>query len=305
MRIGFFGIYSFGVRALNTLLATHHAITWIVTKPSSAGDAQPVAAFASTYGPPVLQPRARELSDIAPTLAIAKPDLIVVAGYHQIIPDSILMIPPRGAINVHGSLLPAYRGPCPWKHQIARGERSGGVTIHYMTSELDKGPIVSQRPVRITDDDTGGSLYEKVAQASAELLADTLPALEQGNARAEWPDETSTSYFGYPTELDAQIPWDASAVRIRNIIRGMFPRPRAWTRFGDTRIVIGGSSLVGSRSTLPPGTVVSVASDSWIVATGTEDIAILDLQWDRHVNIKPRDRFAAPHLAVSGSGLLS
>jgi methionyl-tRNA formyltransferase len=130
MRILFFGVYSIGVRALSQLLESGADVVAVVTKPSTASDQQPVAAWAATRKIPVLEPFTPAAPEFLTDVREIRPDLIVVAGYHRIIPESVLSLPPLGAINLHGSLLPKYRGPCTWKWAIIKGEAFTGATVH-------------------------------------------------------------------------------------------------------------------------------------------------------------------------------
>ncbi len=235
MRLVFFGIYRYGVRSLEALLAHGHDVRLVVTKPSNGKEQQPVAEFAHDRGLPMLAPVDIGHEAVAREMAEAGGDLTVVAGFHKQIPDRLLSVTPKGTINVHGSWLPRYRGPTPWKHAIIHGETETGSTTHIMTPEVDRGPILKQCRFPIYDDDTGGLLFERTCDASANLLIETLDDIEADLVRPTEQDESLATYFPSLTDKDCRIDWSWPAERIRNFVRALNPRPGAWTEMNGRR----------------------------------------------------------------------
>lgn len=274
MRILFFGIYGVGVCALDRLLDAGFDVVAVVTKPDAPDEGQPVAELARQRGVPVWQPTSPREPRFLLEIEQTRPDLLVVSGYHRIIPARILELPSIAAINVHGSLLPRYRGPNPWKWAVIQGETQTGVTVHVMTPELDRGEILAQKVVDIDDEDTGGNVFEKTSAAGAILLVNTIQRMREGTIQPRPQDESVASYHGYPTDVDTRIDWAGDARRIRNLVRGLSPRPGAWTGFGDRRIFIWKVDPTETESVEPPGTVVARSPDGLRVATGTVDVII-------------------------------
>jgi methionyl-tRNA formyltransferase len=208
---------------------------------------------------------------------LLRPDLIVVAGYHKIFPPALLRLPPRGALNVHGSLLPRYRGPCPWKWAILNGERTAGATVVAMTEEVDRGDIYSQQEVPIAPDDTSESLFQKICAAAGPLLARTIEDLDAGRIRPRPQDERQASYYGYPADEEARLRWGWSAERLRNRVRGLSPRPGAWTQYAGRRLrVLQAEPAEGPLADLP-GMILGWSDDALIVSTGRGNLAISGL----------------------------
>jgi len=274
MRIVFFGIYKIGVDSLHSMLRCDLDLVAVVTKPSTVTDNQPVAQCAVENGLFLLQPNSPKEEKFNNIIKDLRPDLIVVAGYHKIIPTTILNIPTWGTINLHGSLLPKYRGPCTWKWTIINGETFTGVSVHIMTPQLDNGDLLGQRVIQISDTDTGGSLFEKISVVGAELLTDTIKEIEAGVVEMKPQDENIASYFGYPTEQDAKINWGNDAICIRNLIRGLNPRPGAWTLFNGSTLRIWQATIIIDESSSSPGTIIQCSKDKLVVATATNDLVI-------------------------------
>jgi methionyl-tRNA formyltransferase len=280
MRVLFFGIYQIGVQALMALCRQGKDIVAVVTKPNTADEQQPVATLAIRHGITVLQPSSPKDADFLTDVRRLHPDLIIVAGYHKVIPQNILDLPPRGVINVHGSLLPKYRGPCTWKWAVINGESQTGVTIHVMTAELDRGDILVQRAVPIAQDDTGGSLFQKICDAGGELLAETIDALERHQIVPKPQNELEATFFGNFTDKDTRICWHNPAERIRDLVRGLNPRPGAWTTVRKQRLGIGRLVITDTLSTHAPGEIVECSPNGLYVATGSRDVALLDIGID-------------------------
>ncbi len=203
----------------------------IITQPDKkAGRKQvltppPVKEFALKNNIPVWQPeKIREF-----VLPEAPIDLIVVAAYAQILPERILNLPKLGCINVHGSLLPKYRGASCVQAAILDGEEKSGVTIMKMDKGLDTGPILARAEIRIADDETGGSLYEKLARLGGEILPGTLIAYAGGEIRPAPQDDSKASYAGILKKEDGRIDWSKPAEEIERFVRAMRPWPGAFT----------------------------------------------------------------------------
>ncbi|MEP7343734.1 MAG: methionyl-tRNA formyltransferase [Gemmatimonadaceae bacterium] len=275
MRIVFFGIYEIGLRALEAMHAGGLPIAAVVTKPDIEFEKQPVASVAARMALPTLQPGSPKNPEFLGVMRELAPDLIVVAGYHRIIPAELLRLPARGTINLHGSMLPKYRGPCTWKWAIMNGETTTGVSVHYMKRELDAGDVLAQRPIVIAPDDTGGTLFSKISVAGASLLVETILAMARGDVQARAQDEREASYFGYPSDEEARINWTAPSPRIANLVRGLLPSPRAWSRLAGNRVEFHGIADLGFVSSAPPGTIVAQSSTGLDVATGSNVVRLL------------------------------
>lgn len=269
MRIFLVGIYGLGARALEELLQRGVRVAGLLTKPDPGEGQRALRELAARGQLPLFEPESPSEHGLAAQIRRLKPDLIAVAGYHRRIPEALLKLAPLGTLNTHLSLLPQYRGPCPWKWAILHGEQTSGVTIHAMTAGFDEGPILAQRSCPIAEDDTGESLFRKLSDLGAITLAETLRALEAGAASLMEQDERGATYYGTPSEEDARIRWERPAREIRNLVRGLHPRPGAWTVLGAQRIRIDQVTVHEDVAPdLPPGTVVGLCGGLPTVVTG-------------------------------------
>jgi methionyl-tRNA formyltransferase len=276
-RILFFGIYDFGSASLENLVSRGFNIIGVVTKPEQEGGKQAVVALARQNQIPHMAPTSPGSSEFIKAVQNLRPNLIVVAGYHKIIPKVVLDIPNLGAFNLHASLLPAYRGPCPWKWAIINGETHTGLTVHETTPQLDKGDILNQRSLVISDDDTGRTLFSKCCIKGAELLVETLEQLKHSPIERHRQNETIASYFSYPTEEDACISWHNDARTIRNLVRGLNPSPGAWTSYQGHRLVIDTAEIIASRGSGEPGRIIEIDDQKIVVGTLTGNLVIRQL----------------------------
>ncbi len=269
MKIYLAGIYGLGARALEELLLRGFQVVGLLSKPDQGEGQRKLLDLAAREQLPVFQPESPSERGLLERIRALKPDVLVVAGYHRRIPAALLKLAPLGTINTHLSLLPRYRGPCPWKWAILHGEQTTGVTIHSMTAAFDQGAVLAQRSCPITEEDTGESLFHRLSDLGAVTLAETLRAVEAGAASLMEQDERGASYFGTPSELDAQIRWDRPARDIRNLVRGLHPRPGAWTLLGAERLwVVRATAFEELRPDSPPGTVVGLPEGVPHVVTG-------------------------------------
>lgn len=278
----FFGIHQIGVDALSALNAAGHDIAGVVTKPERPGENPEFANLARRLGLPLFRPHDLATAEVMAELGDLSPRLIVVAGYHQRIPQALLDLPALGGVNLHGSLLPHYRGPNPWKWAIMNGEHESGVTVHVMTAKMDRGDILAQAAVSIDDDDTGESLFRKIAAVGGPLLAKVVGEVLAGTSQRRPQDESQASYFPSPSDADAQIDWAQDAVSIRNHIRGFNPRPAAWTLAGVGRWRVLSAVICPTASPAPPGTLLDVSERGWRVATASQDLRLEELRQEEH-----------------------
>ncbi len=286
MKTVFMGTPDFAVGTLKALLASRHEVLAVVTqpdKPKGRGKAMqftPVKAVAAEAGVPVYQPlRVREEAFIA-QLEELNPDVIVVVAFGQMIPKRILEMPKYGCVNVHGSLLPKYRGAAPIQWAVIDGEAVSGVTTMKMDAGLDTGDMLLKREVMLDKEETGGSLFDKLSAVGAELLIETLDALEAGTAVPEkQPEESPTPYAAMLTKQMGQIDWAKPAAVIERLIRGLNPWPSAYTHLGEKTLKIWCAHVEAERSAAAqPGEIVLVGKQQIAVQTGNGLLFIDELQ---------------------------
>lgn len=276
MRIVFMGTPEFAVPSLEALLKAGHEIVLVVTQPDRPKGRKktltppPVKEAALLHGLSVAQPEKLRSSATVDQITALQPDLIVTAAYGQILPKAVLEVPRLGCINVHGSLLPKYRGGAPIQRSIINGENRTGVTIMYMAEGLDTGDMISQVEVAITDEDTSGTLFEKLTAAGAELLMRTLPSIENESVQAIPQNHEEASYAPNLSREDERIDWSQSARNIFNQVRGLSPMAGAYTLWNEETFKVWGCQpLAGvSREGLKPGTVIETSDSGIVVQTG-------------------------------------
>lgn len=284
MRILFFGTADFAVPSLEVLAASgKHDILAVVTqpdKPQGRGlqlSVSPVKKVAERLAIPVLQPRRVRAESFLETAREMKPDALALAAFGQIIPQALLDLPPMGPINVHGSLLPAYRGAAPIQHAILNGEKVTGITTMWMDATLDTGDILLQREVPIDDDETTGTLIPKMAEVGAELLLETLDRMAAGHCPRIPQDNSKATFAPAITPADSEIDWTEPAERIRNRIRALSPRPGAFASHNGRRIKFW-SAVAGQDLSGPPGEIVAVGKESVEVGTGSGVLSLREVQ---------------------------
>jgi methionyl-tRNA formyltransferase len=282
-KVIFLGTPSFALASLSALHGDHDfEIIAVITQPDRpAGRGQeisvsPVKRLAETFGLKVLQPeRIRNYSEEIRALA---PDLIVVVAYGQLIPQSILDIPKFGCINVHGSLLPKYRGAAVIQAPIINGDTETGVTIMLMDAGLDTGPILAQSSISLDQTETAATLFVKLAALGAELLVPTLKKYLSGQLMPRHQDERLASKVGLLTKQDGLIDWNASASEIERRIRAMYPWPVAFTTWsGKTLKILEVDKTELNIKQYEPGTTF-VHNDDLAVQCGINALKINRLQ---------------------------
>lgn len=288
--IVFMGTPDFAVGTLRALLNSKYRVQAVFTQPDKpkgrGGSVQmtPVKEAALEAGIPVHQPqRIREPENLE-LLKKYQPDAIVVVAFGQIIPEEILNLPPYGCINVHASLLPKYRGAAPIQWAVINGEQESGVTTMRMDAGLDTGDMIMKERVPLAEDETGGSLFDKLNSVGADLLIRTLEALENKTARFEaQPAESPTAYAGMLTKEMGRIDWSREAAAIERLIRGLNPWPSAYTRYQGKMLKIWAARAEAEspgeqEKQARPGTVLEAGKAGLRIQTGQGVLRVLELQ---------------------------
>lgn len=281
LRIAVFGTPAFAVPTLDALLASSHIVVAAVAQPDRpSGRGQhlvhgAVKTRALAAGIPVLQPERLKGDDVEAAFRALNLDLGVVAAYGKILPQWLLDIPRLGMINVHGSLLPRYRGAAPVHRAIIAGETETGVTIMRVVHALDAGPMMATVVRAIGIDDTSDVVERDLASLGATLLAQTVDALAEGRAGETPQDDALSTYAARVTREDGRLVWSQPAVAIHNRIRGLHPWPHAFASVAGARYILRRSTLSGDTAAVPAGTIVAAAHGRLAVACG--DGAVLDI----------------------------
>ena len=262
MRLVFLGTPAFAVPTLASLAAKHDIVS-VVTQPDRPKgrgqelSASPVKQAAQNLGLAVYQPERIRRPEAQAHLASLSPEIIVVVGYGQIIPQSVIEIAPRGIVNVHASLLPKYRGAAPIQWAIANGESRTGVTTMQINAGLDTGDILLMRETQIGPEETAIELGERLAVMGAELLVETLDGLVQGAIVARPQDDSQASFAPILEKEDGAISWADAAATIHNRVRGLLPWPGAYTHFRGQLLHVWRSHVVDERTELASGHVLA------------------------------------------------
>ncbi len=283
MRVAFLGTSPFAVPALRAL-AKRHEIVLVVSQPDrpvgrhAVVAPTPVKYAATELGAPVFQPERINREDSVAALRAAQPDVLVVAAYGQLLRSAVFDLAPNGAINIHASLLPLYRGAAPVNWAIVRGETTTGITTFRIDAGMDTGPIFLLRPLAVGPDETAGELEQRLAELGARVILETLDELAAGTLapRPQPEGETAAPRLGRD---DGRIDWSRPARDVRNLVRGMNPWPGAWTMLHGSRIKIhqAASTEIGSGS-LEPGRVGPRESGRLLVACGDRLLEIREIQ---------------------------
>lgn len=282
------GTPDFAVGTLEELIKAGHEIIGIVTqpdKPKGRGKTlmpTPVKEVALKHQIPVYQPKKVREKEFTEALRNLSPDVIVVAAFGQIITKEILEIPRFGCINVHASLLPAYRGAAPIQWAVINGEKESGVTIMQMDEGLDTGDMIDKVVVPLAQDETGGSLFDKLSQAGARLCVKVLKDLEEGKAvREKQPEESTTPYASMISKKMGEINWSQPAGSIEQLIRGLDPWPSAYTKLQGKTLKLWKARVVEEKQEKgQPGEVVQVEKEAFFVQTGEGILKIEELQME-------------------------
>lgn len=282
-RIVFMGTPAFAVPSLEQL-AESYDIVAVVTQPDRpAGRKQrptapPAKEAALARGLPVWQPPALRTPEAVARLRALAPDIIVVVAFGQILRANVLEVPPHGCLNVHGSLLPRYRGAAPVPAAILAGETKTGVTLMQMDEGMDTGPIIAQATCSIAPDDTTATLSERLALLGADLLVETLPPWLAGKIVPQLQDDSQATHCGLIAKADGRLAWQLPAEELARQVRAYFPWPAAFTSWqGKSLKVLRAVPLPDWRGEEQPGQVVALDDGAGVVA-GKGALRLLEVQ---------------------------
>jgi len=308
MRLIFLGSPAFAVPSLEKLIEAGHQVLAVVTQPDRPKGRRheltppPVKDAALRHGIPVLQPERIKQPENLERLANLKPEAMVVVGYGQILPQSLIDLAPHGIINVHASLLPKYRGAAPVQWVVLRGETVTGVTTMRIDAGLDTGDILLQRETSIGPDETAEELSARLAVMGAELLVETLEGLERGAIVPRKQDHDAASYAPMLGREDGLIDWNRPARAIYNMVRGLVPWPGAWTWFRERRFHIWKARLDEDPATGPPGSLCARGRRLMINCGEGSRLEALEVQWEGKKSM-PAEAFINGHHPVDGEML--
>ena len=282
MRVVFLGTPDFAVPSLDAMVLAGHSVLGVFTQPDRPkGRGQqvaesPVKQAAVRLGLPVFQPERIRRPESIEQLRSFGADLMVVVGYGQIIPQSIIDLPRHGILNVHASLLPKYRGAAPIQWAIASGETKTGVTIMQIDAGLDTGDMLAKASTDIGPDETAPELSARLAALGAQLLIDTIGAIERGTAIREKQNDSEATLAPILKKEDGRVDWTRPAREINNRRRGFTPWPGAYTTFRGQPLALLRTEALEDTSLLPG--VVRVDGKKLLVGTGDGALAVADVQ---------------------------
>lgn len=284
LRMVFFGTPEFAVPSLQGLIDRRAQIIAVVTQPDRpVGRGQqvkpsPVKELALNYNLPVLQPERVRAPEFLEAFRALKPELAVVVAFGQIFPQALLDIPRHGFINVHSSLLPAYRGAAPINRAIINGDTETGVTIMQLDAGMDTGAILLQEPTPILPKDTAQTLHDRLAVLGAQLLGKALDQLRQGLWQPAAQDEALATCAPQMQKEDGLIDWTRDARSLVNLVRGMTPWPGCFTYLDGKILKIHRAEAIEKSCDMQPGTVITVEPEGIEVAAGSGAVRLQEVQ---------------------------
>lgn len=283
------GTGPFAAPTLRALCQSRHEVVLLVTQPirptpgRKAPAESPLRAIAAQHGLPIFDPESINTDEARAELGRYRPDLLIVADYGQILAPETLAVAPRGGVNLHGSLLPKYRGAAPINWALYNGERETGVTVIHMTPRIDAGPCLAQGVTDIDPDETAVELETRLAEIGAPLIARTIDDLQAGRDTPIVQDKSLTTRAPRLKKTDGQIDWSRPAQAIKDQVRAMEPWPKTytlWLRSGGEplRLILGRVVVLEEPCEAAPGGIVRSRGDELVVATGRGLLKIDEIQ---------------------------
>jgi len=310
MRIVFMGSPQFAVPALEAIHASQHEIVAVVTQPDRPSGRKlqthppPVKVAAHRFNLPVLQPATTKSADFFEQLRTLQPELLVVVAYGEILRANLLGLPPHGAVNLHASLLPKFRGAAPIAWAILQGERITGATTMLMNEGMDAGPILLQDEIQIADSDTTETLGRKISERGALLLTRTLDSLQKKELVPITQDTSQVSYAPKLKKEDGRVDWNHAALQLSRQVRAFNPWPGTFSTIRGFSVKLWTAEKSNQTTILSPGEIIEITGRSFIVACGEQSaLEIFELQPEsrprmpvadfiRGYQVKTGDRFS-------------
>jgi methionyl-tRNA formyltransferase len=313
VRLLFAGTPEVAVPSLRALLDSSHEVVAVLTRPDAAAGrgrrlvASPVAEVAEQAGVEVLRPPSARDPQFLDRLRELAPDCCPVVAYGGLVPQPALDVPRHGWVNLHFSLLPAWRGAAPVQHALLAGDEVTGASTFRLEKGLDTGPVYGVLTETVRPDDTSGALLDRLAQAGAGLLVATLDGIADGSLTARPQPADGVSLAPKLDVATAQVDWTHPAARIDRLVRACTPAPGAWTTLGEDRLKLGPVRLADADGPLAPGEL-SVGRREVLVGTGTQPVALGTVQapgkkamaaadWARGVRLAPGQRLGVAETA--------
>ena len=284
MKIIFMGTPDFAVGTLEAIIEAGHEVLLVVTQPdkpkgrSGALQYTPVKECALAHGIEVFQPTKIRLEENVEFLRKYEADIFVVAAFGQILPKSILDMPKYGCINVHASLLPKYRGAAPIQWAVINGDPVTGVTIQQMDIGVDTGDIILTKELAISEEETGGGLFDKLAVVGAEACIEALEQIANGTATRTPQNHAEATHVSMISKEFGNIDWDKSATEIERLIRGLNPWPSAYTKLDGKTFKIWKAKVVSAENEYATGFIIHVGKGQMEVQTGNGVLSLLEVQ---------------------------
>ncbi|CAM3900924.1 methionyl-tRNA formyltransferase [Xenorhabdus thuongxuanensis] len=284
LRIIFAGTPDFAARHLAALLNSQHKVVGVLAppdKPAGRGKKltpSPVKVLAEEHDIPVFQPKTLRTEESQQWVMEQQADIMIVVAYGLILPQAVLDIPRLGCLNVHGSLLPRWRGAAPIQRSLWAGDQETGVTIMQMDAGLDTGNMLLKAICPITNEDTSASLYEKLADIGPKALLNTLDLITSGTLQPEIQDDTLTTYAEKLSKDEAKVDWNLPASQIERCIRAFNPWPMSFFLVDDQPIKIWQAEVIAEQTTQAPGTIISADKKGIQMATADGILNIVQLQ---------------------------
>ncbi len=282
MRIVFLGTPSFAIEPLKRILDSHHEIVGVVCQPDKMGNRKKITQcdvkkFSLEHNLPLYQ--FEKISrDGVEVLKSLLPDVMVTAAYGQILSQEVLDVAPFGVINIHGSLLPQYRGASPVQHALLNGDSKTGVTIVKTVYELDAGDILLSKSLTISDNENAQELFDRLSVLGGDAIIEALSLIEQGKADYVPQDHTKATFTKKISKETEQIDWKKSNWQVHNLVRALNPNPTAWTTLKGKRLKIFKTIPVESADDYPVGSVIELTKKHFVVACGKGAVQVLELQ---------------------------
>jgi methionyl-tRNA formyltransferase len=285
LRIGFAGTPQFALPALRALLASRHEVVGVLTQPDRPAGrgrelrASPVKLLAAQHSLPVDQPSTLKTPEGRAALAAWAPDLLVVVAYGLILPPAVLELPRLGCLNIHGSLLPRWRGAAPIQRAILAGDAETGVSIMKLDAGLDTGPVLLERRRAIGPHDTAGDLHDALSELGAQALLEAIEGLADGSLEPRAQPDEGVTYAAKIDKSEAPLEWNRDARSLDRQVRAFNPWPVAETRLADEPVrVLRATVAEAAGRHAAPGTLLGLAADGLRIACGEGVLAVQELQ---------------------------